>query len=298
MFVAKNSKIFVGLLLVLILVSLASVWKYGLNLGMDFTGGSVLEVEYPNGRPDLTKIKEAVAPLNLSETVQPYGEKGLIVKARDLKDSDRAKLVKVLAIDGVSVEDKRFNSVGPTIGKELKTKSVYSVILVLIAIGLFVAFAFRHTGGTVKSWKYGVATLVSLAHDVFVPLGIFAYLGHKYGIEIDSLFVTAILTILGFSVHDTIVVFDRIRENLKLRKFKDFTETVGMSINQTVSRSINTSLAVILTLVALLWFGSESVKYFCLALIIGIFCGTYSSILLASPLLIVLQNRDIKTGKK
>lgn len=298
MFVAKNSKIFVGLLAVLVFVSLVSVWRFGLNLGMDFTGGSLLEVEYPAGRPDIEKIRTAISSLNLSETVQPYGEKGVIIKARDLKESDRAILVKALTVDGAAVEDKRFNSVGPTIGKELKTKSVYSIILVIIAIGSFVAFAFRKVSGQVKSWKYGLSTLITLAHDVFVPLGIFAYLGHRYGVEIDSLFVTAILTILGFSVHDTIVVFDRIRENLKLRKYKDFNETVGMSIRQTLSRSINTSLAVILTLIALLWFGSESVRYFCLALIIGIFCGTYSSILLASPLLVVLQNNSVETKKR
>ncbi len=298
MFVAKNSKIFVGLLIALVVASLISVWYYGLNLGMDFTGGSLLQAEYPNGRPDLDKIKAAVAPLNLSETIQPYGDKDVIIKARDLKESDRATLVKVLAIDGAQVDDKLFTSVGPTIGNELRTKSIYSIILVLIAIGSFVAFAFRKVSGTVKSWKYGLSTLITLAHDVFVPLGIFAYLGHRYGIEIDSLFVTALLTILGFSVHDTIVVFDRIRENLKLKKFKDFTETVGKSIEQTLSRSINTSLAVILTLVALLWFGSESVRYFCLALIVGIFCGTYSSILLASPLLVVLQNSATEKTKR
>ena len=291
MFVVKNSKIFVGLLLVLVLASFVSIWKFGLNLGMDFKGGSLLEVEYPNGRPDLAKIKEIIAPLNLLETVQPYGEKGLIVKARDLKESDRSMLVKTLAVDGVSVVDKRFNSVGPTIGKELKIKSIYSIILVVVAITLFIAFAFRQVSGVVRSSEYGLVTIVTLAHDVIVPLGIFAYLGHRYGVEIDSLFVTAILTILGFSVHDTIVVFDRIRENLKLRKFKDFTETVGRSIEQTLSRSINTSLAVILTLVALIVFGSESIKYFCLALIVGIFCGTYSSILLASPLLVLIQKR-------
>ncbi len=290
MFVAKNSKIFVGVLFILMVASLVSVWIFGLNLGMDFTGGSLLEVEYPAGMPDLSKIKAAVEPLNLQETIQPYGDKGLIIKARDLKESDRAALVKALAVDGVAVNDKRFNSVGPTIGGELKTKALYSIILVILAITLFIAFAFRHVSGVVKSWQYGLVTVITLAHDVLVPLGIFAYLGHAYGIEIDSLFVTAILTILGFSVHDTIVVFDRIRENLKLRKFKTFNETVGMSIRQTLSRSINTSLAVILTLIALIFFGSESVKYFCLALIVGIFCGTYSSILLASPLLVVIQD--------
>ncbi|MBI3633484.1 MAG: protein translocase subunit SecF [Candidatus Vogelbacteria bacterium] len=291
MFVAKNSKWFVCLLLVLVFVSLLSVWHYGLNLGMDFKGGSLLEVEYPNGMLDLAKIKAAVAPLGLGETIQPYGDKGLIVKARDLKESDRAGLVKALGVDGAQVVDKRFTSIGPTIGNELRTKSVYSIILVVIAITLFIAFAFRQVSGVVKSWEYGLVTVITLGHDVIVPLGIFAYLGHKYGIEIDSLFVTAILTILGFSVHDTIVVFDRIRENIKLKKFKDFTETVGMSIRQTLSRSINTSLAVVLTLVALIIFGSESVKYFCLALIVGIMAGTYSSILLASPLLVVIQNR-------
>ncbi|MBI3632440.1 MAG: protein translocase subunit SecF [Candidatus Vogelbacteria bacterium] len=296
MFVAKNSKWFVSLLLVLVLVSLFSIWHYGLNLGMDFKGGSLLEVEYPNGMPDLVKIKAAVAPLSLGETIQPYGDKGLIVKARDLKESDRAGLIKALAVDGGQIIDKRFTSIGPTIGNELKTKSVYSIILVVIAITLFIAFAFRQVSGVVKSWEYGLVTVITLGHDVIVPLGIFAYLGHKYGIEIDSLFVTAILTILGFSVHDTIVVFDRIRENIKLKKFKSFTETVGMSIRQTLSRSINTSLAVVLTLVALIMFGSASVKYFCLALIVGIIAGTYSSILLASPLLVVIQSRK-KTAK-
>lgn len=294
MFVAKNNKILVGVLFLLVVASLVSIWSYGLNLGMDFKGGSLLEVDYPNGRPDLDKIKSAVAPLNLLETVQPYGNSGVIIKARDLKEADRAALVKVLAVDGASVVDKRFNSVGPTIGAELKTKSIYSIILVILAITLFIAFAFRQVSGVVKSWQYGLVTVITLGHDVIVPLGIFAYLGHAYGIEVDSLFVTAILTILGFSVHDTIVVFDRIRENLKLRKFKDFTETVGRSINQTLSRSINTSLSVILTLIALLFFGSESVRYFCLALIIGVFCGTYSSILLASPLLVAIQDWKIK----
>ena len=289
MFVAKNSKLFVGFLLVLVLASVVSMWKFGLNLGMDFKGGSLLEVDYPEGRPDLEKIKSAVAFLNLGETIQPYGDTGLIVKARDLKETDRVSLVTTLAVGGVRVVDKRFNSVGPTIGSELRTKSVYSIILVLIGIGSFVAFAFRKVTGVVKSWQYGLVTLITLGHDVFVPLGIFAYLGHYYGVEIDSLFVTALLTILGFSVHDTIVVFDRIRENLKLRKFKDFTETVGMSIRQTLSRSINTSMTTILTLLALIFFGSESVKYFCLALIVGIICGTYSSIMLASPLLVVFQ---------
>jgi len=291
MIVARNSKIFVGLLVVLVLVSLISIWRYGLNLGMDFTGGSLLEVEYPDDRPGINAIKSALAPLVLSETVQPYGEKGLIVRARDLRESDRANLVKTLSIDGSTIIDKRFNSIGPTIGKELRTKSIYSIILVLIAIALFIAFAFRQVSGAVKSWQYGVVTIITLAHDVIVPLGIFAYLGHRYGIEIDSLFVTALLTILGFSVHDTIVVFDRIRENLRLKKFKDFTETVGRSIEQTLSRSINTSFAVVLTLLALLYFGSESVRYFSLALVVGIVAGTYSSILLASPLLVLIQRK-------
>lgn len=289
MFVARNSKIFVAVLVLLVIVSLFSVGKYGLNLGMDFTGGSRLEVLYPDGLPDMTKVRTAVDALNLKATVQPIGSSGLMIKARDLKESDRVSLLQALSIDGAKVEDKQFTSVGPTIGKELRTKSIYSIILVLVAIALFIAFAFRQVSGVVKSWEYGLVTIITLGHDVVVPLGIFAYLGHTYGIEIDSLFVTALLTILGFSVHDTIVVFDRIRENIKLKKSKDFTETVGISLRQTVSRSINTSLAVVLTLLALLYFGSESVRYFSLALIVGIVAGTYSSVLLASPLLVVIQ---------
>lgn len=290
MFVAKHSKIFVGILVVLVIVSLISIWRYGLNLGMDFTGGSRLEVDYPGGLPDVVKVRNAVDALNLNATVQPIGATGLMVKARDLKESDRIALINALAIDGIKVIDKQFTSVGPTIGKELRMKSIYSIILVLLAITLFIAFAFRQVSGVVKSWEYGLVTIITLAHDVVIPLGIFAYLGSAYGVEIDSLFVTALLTILGFSVHDTIVVFDRIRENIKLKKSRDFVEVVGMSLYQTVSRSINTSLAVVLTLLALLYLGSESVKYFSLALIIGIIAGTYSSVLLASPLLVVIQS--------
>ena len=289
MFVAKNSKIFVFILVLLVVISLGSIAKYGLNLGMDFTGGSRLEVDYPKGLPDMTKVRTAVDALNLNAIVQPIGTTGLMIKARDLKESDRVALVSALSVDGAEVVDKQFTSIGPTIGGELKTKAIYSILLVLIAIALFVSYAFRKVSGAVKSWEYGMATILSLAHDVVIPLGIFAYLGHLYGIEVDSLFVTALLTILGFSVHDTIVVFDRIRENIKLKKSKDFTEIVGMSLYQTVSRSINTSLAVVLTLLALLYFGSESVRYFCLTMIVGIICGTYSSVLLASPILVVIQ---------
>ena len=184
------------------------------------------------------------------------------------------------------IEEKRFESIGPVIGEEMKQRAYSAVAMVLLLIILYIAFAFRKVSRPVASWKYGVAAILALFHDVFIPTGIFAILGHYFGVEIDLLFVTGLLTILGFSVHDTIVVFDRIRENLRKGVAKNFENTVNISINQTIVRSINTSLTVFLTLLAIYIFGGASTKYFSLLLMMGIFFGTYSSIFVASALLV------------
>jgi preprotein translocase subunit SecF len=187
------------------------------------------------------------------------------------------------------VQEKSFESVGPTLGKELQTKAVWSIFVVLLAIISYIAFAFRKVSYPVASWKYGVCAIIALAHDVFVPLGLFAFLGHFANVEVGSTFVAAMLTILGFSVHDTIVVFDRTRENLF--KYRDTLENItNRSVNETLARSITTTLTAVLALVAVYLFGGESVKYFSLVLIVGLISGAYSSIFIASPLLVAWHN--------
>jgi preprotein translocase subunit SecF len=190
------------------------------------------------------------------------------------------------------------NSIGPLIGKEAAQKAFISIILVILCIVLFITFAFRHVSKPVQSWKYGLMAIIALAHDVIIPTGVFSILGHYLGYEVDTLFVTALLVILGFSIHDTIVVYDRIRENLKNdntdRTKKDFETIVGESVNQTFVRSINTSMTTILALFVLYFLGPEATKHFSLALIIGVFIGTYSSIFIASALLVTVQKFQAK----
>jgi len=290
----KARKFTYALSLVLILASAISLGLYGLKLGIDFTGGSLLEVEFSPavaGRPEISFLQEKVDALGFGAVlVQPTGERGFLLRTRDLSDEEHQKLLDALSLLGEFTE-LRFDSIGPTIGKELKERSIWATILVLVAIILYIAFAFRKVSRPVSSWFYGLFAVVALFHDILIPLGLFSALGHFKGVEIDTLFVTAILTVLGFSVHDTIVVFDRVRENLqKQTKPESFEETVGRSLSQTLVRSINTSLTVLIVLAALYFLGAESTKYFALTLIVGIIAGTYSSIFIASPLLVTWNN--------
>lgn len=295
MFVIKNRKIFYTISSILFLASAASLVVWGLNLSIDFKGGSILEVVYPEGRPDTNVIKNALASLSLGEfSLRAAGDNGYIIRMRTLSEDEKLAVKKFLTIDGKKLEERRFNSLGPILGQEAMAKSLWAILAVLICIILFIAFAFRRVSEPVSSWKYGVIAVVALIHDVFIPTGVFSILGHFKGVEIDTLFVTAILVILGFSVHDTIVVFDRTRENLKLdrdfRTKKDFETIVGESVSQTFVRSISTSLTTLLALVALYFFGPVSTQYFSLALIIGLIVGTYSSIFIASPLLVTVEH--------
>lgn len=277
------------------IASLFSILYFGLKLGIDFTGGSLLEIEYNISRPDVAVLQEQVKNNNFENvSIQPTGERGLIVKTKDLTEQEHQQLLSAL---GSELTEIRFDSIGPVIGKELAQKSLVAVILVVLMIILYIAFAFRKVssgspkgGRGVSSFKFGLMAVVALVHDVTAPVGVFAVLGKFFGVEIDVLFITAILTVLGFSVHDTIVVFDRIRENLKKGIGKNFEETVGTSVSQTIVRSINTSLTVLLVLLAVFFFGGETTKFFALALMIGVFFGTYSSIFLASPLLVTMYN--------
>lgn len=275
--------------LMIVSVILISLW--GLRFGIDFTGGSLLELEFQAERPDVASLKARTGSWDGPSLVfTPSGDKGLLVRTGHLSEEAKKKLLTLIGgKDGGTIE-KRFTGIGPTIGQELRQRSITAILLVISLIVLYVAWAFRKVSRPVKSWKYGVVTIITLLHDAIIPTGFFALLGKLYMAEVDTLFVTALLTIIGFSVHDTIVVFDRIRENLKeAKKAESFEEIVNKSVNETMARSINTSLTVLLSLLAVFFFGGESVMFFSLALIVGIIFGTYSSIFIASPLLVSWQ---------
>lgn len=295
MFIIKYRKIFYAISGILIALSVASLFIWGLNFGIDFKGGAIIEVSYSEERPEIGSVKENLDKLSLGAySLQPAGSDGFILRSRAINDAERPLIQESFSLkDSKKVEVKRFNSVGPVLGKEAAIKSLISLFIVIFCIVIFITFAFRKVSEPVSSWKYGFIAIIALLHDVIVPTGVFAALGHYYGYEIDTLFVTALLVVLGFSVHDTIVVFDRVRENLSLargnREKKPFDKIVGNSVSQTFVRSINTSLTTILALVALYIFGAESTRHFSLALIVGITAGTYSSIFLGSPLLVTFE---------
>jgi preprotein translocase subunit SecF len=299
MFVITRKKIFLLISALVVAGSILSALLLGLNLGIDFTGGSLLEVAYQklDTSADIAKIRENIDALDFGAyTLQPTEEQGYIIKLRTITDAERLLLLDAFSISGqYSVNEERFTSIGPTVGQELKQKAFVGMIGVFAMIILFIAWAFRKVSRPISSWKYGIVAILTLLHDVLVPVGIFAILGHFYGVEIDILFVTALLAIVGYSVNDTIVVFDRIRENLeqsyKSKNKIDFGEIVGNSINQTLVRSINTSFTTVLVLVALLIFSHGAIEYFALALTIGVVAGTYSSIFLASPLLVFIHDK-------
>jgi preprotein translocase subunit SecF len=295
MFIIKYKKIFVLISAVLVTLSIASMIIFGLNLGIDFKGGSLLEIEYTSVRPEQEIIEDTIKPLGIGEMlIQPMGDNGYSIKTRDITDNERTNILESLGND---VTEKSFTSIGPSVGAELVRKSLISFILVSLGIIFWIAFSFRKVSKPVSSWKYGLIAIVSLIHDIIIPVGVFSILSHFSGVEVDTLFVVAILTILGLSVSDTIVVFDRIRENIRVGHFKTFEETVGRSINQVYIRSIATSSTVIIALLALVFFGPSSTKIFALMLTAGMFFGTYSSIFLASPLLVIVNNLQEKKVK-
>jgi preprotein translocase subunit SecF len=298
-------KVWFALSGVLFIASIAAIAVWGLRFGIDFTGGSITELHFLDTRPDISLIAKSIEKSGVEDAVlQPAGDNDLFVRTKTLDQAAHQKMVEELVAtfkttdNKPAVEERSFESIGPTVGAELKQKSWSAIAMVLLAIILFIAWAFRKVSEPVASWKFGVCAVLALFHDVIIPTGIFAMLGHFLGYEIDTLFVTAILTVLGFSVHDTIVVFDRIRENLIKRGGASFAETVNVSVNETMTRSINTSFTVLLVLLAVFFFGGESTKNFVLVLILGVFFGTYSSIFIASPLLVAWQEWQKAKGKR
>lgn len=302
MFIVKYKKIFLSISVALITLSIFSMFYFGFNVGIDFKGGALTEVEYENQRPGKEELLLKIKDLNIgSVLLQPTGDKGYIIKSRSLDEDEHLTLLQAISVGNENeLKETNFNSIGPSVGAELTRKAIISVVLVVLAIICFIAFAFRKVSEPISSWKYGLIAVVSLLHDVIIPSGIFALFSYFFGAELDTLFVVAILTILGLSVSDTIVIFDRIRENTKEEKEKhqnkqiDFKSIVGNSLDQSFARSIATSMTTILVLLALVFFGPESTKYFALMLTAGMFFGTYSSLFLASPLLILVEEHQKK----
>lgn len=295
MWVINNRKIFLGISGLFIAASIVLMSIWGLNVGIDFKGGSLTEVSYPSGAPDPVALQENVDALDFGTAViQRVGDTDIQIKTRALSEPERQELVTALASLAPDMKTKSFTSIGPSVGKELKTKSIFSLIVVGIAMILFIAYAFRKVSKPISGWKYGFMTIIALAHDVIITAGVFTVISHFTGAEADTLFVVALLTVLGLSVNDTIVVFDRIRENLSNKTEGDFKHIVGKSLSETMLRSINTSLSVIIVLFALFFVGPESTKIFALTLACGMFFGTYSSIFIASPLLTLVEDWQLR----
>lgn len=291
MFIVTYRNFFLGIAALVVLVSWGAVFAYGLNLGIDFKGGAILELSYPTGgRPELTEVRAALSDLEREDiSAQPFGDDGYILRAKDLSLDERDAVVQALSASGTPATVERFDSIGPTLGKELGEKALIAIALVLLWVVGYIALVFRKVSKPVASWKYGVVAIIALVHDISIPIGLFAYLGATQGVEVNALFLTALLAILGLSISDTIVVFDRIRENLHKRVAGNFIDTVGISLSQVFARSINISLTTLIALGSVYFFGGSSTQYFALALIVGMAAGTYSSLFIASPLLILFS---------
>ncbi|MFA5994330.1 MAG: protein translocase subunit SecF [Parcubacteria group bacterium] len=283
-----------SIILTVLCVLSISIW--GLKYGIDFTGGTLLEVQFSQGVPTNDEMVVTLADLKLNSlTVQKKGSDSLLISYGSVADSINQDVWKKISEKYAESKQLRADYRDSSISSELKNKSLWALFWASVGIMSFIAFAFRKVSRPVESWKYGFGAVVALVHDVFITVGIFSVLGHFYGVEVGIPFVAALLTILGFSVHDTIVVYDRTRENLLKGSGKEpFPEVVNRSLNETLVRSINTSLTVIITLLSIYFFGGESVKSFSLALLVGITFGTYSSIFIASALLVTSYNLQIK----
>lgn len=302
--VIKNKKIFLSISGILIIASIFISVFLGLKLGIDFKGGTLWQIKIET-RSDIVGNQVSHADRAIIEELKKFFETDLdvknvlvfpsensnyLIRSEEITEQDHQSFLVLLKSKFETVEEQKFESIGPAVGGYLKTRALWAIVLVLLGISFYVAYAFRKVSYPVKSWKYGIITLITLFHDVVIPVGLLALLGKISGIELDTNFVVALLVIMGFSVHDTIVVFDRIRENISTyRGNMSFDEIVNKSVNQTFARSINTSLTVALVLLTVYFFGPETIKYFTLIILTGVIVGTYSSIFVASPLLTIWQ---------
>ena len=294
MYIIKHKKIFIIVSVFLTLAAILSMVIFGFKPGIDFKGGTSIEVSWQDSsRPEVELLNTTLKSLPDAPEIliQPLGSNSFVLKMHEINPAQREGLSSFISSSYPGMSVVGYTTIGPSVGKELARKSIMSIILVSLGIVIFIAIAFRKVSYPVKSWKYGIVAIGTLLHDVIIPTGIFVALSHFYNIEIDTLFVVSILTILGLSVSDTVVVFDRIRENLRSKNNGNFEETVGKSINEVYQRSIATALSVILALIALAIWGPDSTRLLAIMLTAGMFFGTYSSIFLASPLLVLWQQK-------
>lgn len=269
-------------------IAFLSIW--GLKQGIDFTGGTLMAVRFDN-RPSSADVQRVLDTSGVelgSVVIQPVADTDMQFRLKPLSEEQHATVLATLKKTYPTVSELRFDAIGPVVGEELRKKSIEGLAITLLAILIYVAYVFRKVSAPVQSWKYGLVTIFTAFHDVIIPMGVFAWLGHARDVEVGTSFIAAILTILGYSITDTIVVLDRVRENLPKRS-GSFGDIVEASVHQTFLRSLNTSLATLLTLTAVYLFGGSSLHEFTLTLIIGIAVGTYSSIFIASPLLVTWQ---------
>lgn len=274
-----------------------------LALGIDFRGGSLLEVQFAGTLPSINDIQtvydqyQSTTGQSLSDLIiQPLGTDSYSITSKQIDDATKGKIVAAMeAKTGATITVQNFTSVSASVGAEVTNAAGFAILMAALAILLYIWYAFREVEHPIR---YGTAAIIAMLHDVFVVLGVEAMLGYFLGWEADALFLTAVLTVIGFSVHDTIVVFDRIRENANIYRRVEYERMVNHSIVQTLDRSINTQLTVMFTLFALALFGGDTIRHFVIILLVGIFSGTYSSIFNASPILVVWENQEWKTWFK
>lgn len=295
--IIKHRKIYYIISAIGIIPGVIALIVHGLTLGIDFTGGSRIEIANVDriDQDDLKTTVETFAPVI---TIREIGEHSYTVRTEPIEQATYAEIISAIQTKDSEITELNFETVGPTIGSEITRKAFIAVGIASIAITAYIAYVFRQVSKPLSSWKYGIAAVVALLHDVIFVVGIFSILGWFWGVEVDALFITALLTVMGFSVHDSIVVFDRVRETLKKEQNIPFDTVVNNSLLETLNRSINTSISTLLVLFTLLLFSDGALRWFVFALFIGILSGTYSSIFNASPLLVTWNNWDQKKSKK
>lgn len=290
----KYSKLWIGISAATAVICLLLLAKFGLQPGIDFTGGSLMELTFYGQRPSVEAVQGVLERLQVKNVVaQKTGERGYIIRSAFLNEDEHQGILRQireeLQTEENKIHEERFETIGPSVSQQLRRRAVLAIIFVNLGIIAYVAYAFRKVSQPVASWKYGLLAIVALLHDVLLVVGVFAVLGHYRGVEVDIAFVVALLTILGYSVNDTIVVYDRIRENLLRLRNEAFGEVVNNGLNQTLARSINTVLTTMLPLFALFFWGGSTIHNFVLALLVGVASGAYSSIFIASPLLVMVE---------
>jgi preprotein translocase subunit SecF len=309
MYIITHRALFFWITGLILAAAIGSIIIFGLPLSIDFTGGSLVEVTYAGTRPDIATLKQSVSALPLGEvSIRENGVQGVTLRTRTLTPSEHQAVIAALSQNGAAqLTENQFTSIGPSLGAELGNKALWAIVAVVLIIVLYIAWAFRKVSKPVPSWGYGIAAVAMLAIDIIVPSGFYAALCHFTGAQVDPLFIVALLALVGYCVNDVIVIFDRVREHLARNyeaNFKEpFEDTVGKSIDETMTRSINTGLTVVLALLALILLGAPVTQNFALVILVGVAIGTFSSIARSAPLLVPMarwfaKDAVIVTGKK